>query len=333
MSKDNFDLYYHKEISPKLNEFERFRQATLANHKKIKLLLIAFIITYLSVIIIFCPHLFRDAYLSFSQPFYTSHRSYSYLLPITIISLAGIAFGFYSLKRSRNEFNYATKSELYRKIIAFYSGLEYQPFRGIQSNIVESSLLFPDFDSFHSEDYIQGSYKGVEIELSEIDLTQLVQKQRVINNREVIVEENIRIFRGLFLITSLNKHFSSTSYILPNRLLKIFNGLPNSFKRVVLEDLSFEKEFDVYSNDQIESRYLLTPSFMERLVALNKVRSLRCCFINNRLIIALEQNHDFLPHLNLDSPVDYAKVKQVIDELQILFDIIDTLKLDLDIGL
>ena len=36
--------------------------------------------------------------------------------------------------------------------------------------------------------------------------------------------------------------------------------------RVVLENLDFEKEFDVFSEDQIESRKVLTPSFMYRIV-------------------------------------------------------------------
>jgi hypothetical protein len=36
--------------------------------------------------------------------------------------------------------------------------------------------------------------------------------------------------------------------------------------RVKVENIEFEKEFDIYSDDQIESRRLLTPSFMYRLV-------------------------------------------------------------------
>lgn len=36
--------------------------------------------------------------------------------------------------------------------------------------------------------------------------------------------------------------------------------------RVKVENIEFEKEFDVYSDDQIEARKLLTPSFMYRLV-------------------------------------------------------------------
>lgn len=46
--------------------------------------------------------------------------------------------------------------------------------------------------------------------------------------------------------------------------------------RVRLENIDFEKEFDVYCEDQIESRKLLTPSFMYRLVDfVNKINKKR----------------------------------------------------------
>ena len=37
-------------------------------------------------------------------------------------------------------------------------------------------------------------------------------------------------------------------------------------KRIKLENIEFEREFDVYSEDQIESRKILTPSFMYRIL-------------------------------------------------------------------
>lgn len=47
-------------------------------------------------------------------------------------------------------------------------------------------------------------------------------------------------------------------------------------KRVKLENIDFEKEFDVFSDDQIEARKLLTPSFMYRLVDfVNKINHKR----------------------------------------------------------
>jgi hypothetical protein len=37
-------------------------------------------------------------------------------------------------------------------------------------------------------------------------------------------------------------------------------------KRIELENVEFEKIFDVYSDDEIEARRLLTPKMMEKLV-------------------------------------------------------------------
>ncbi|MBT3729349.1 DUF3137 domain-containing protein [bacterium] len=47
-------------------------------------------------------------------------------------------------------------------------------------------------------------------------------------------------------------------------------------KRIKLENIDFEKEFDVFGDDGIESRKLLTPSFMYRLVDfVNKINHKR----------------------------------------------------------
>lgn len=39
-----------------------------------------------------------------------------------------------------------------------------------------------------------------------------------------------------------------------------------NFRRVKLEDVEFEKYFEVYGTDQLETRYLLTPALMARIV-------------------------------------------------------------------
>ena len=65
----------------------------------------------------------------------------------------------------------------------------------------------------------------------------------------------------------MNKRFKGKtvvrkdSGIIGNWFKKKFSSLKN----VKLEDPNFEKMFEVYSDDQVESRYLLTVTFMERL--------------------------------------------------------------------
>lgn len=54
------------------------------------------------------------------------------------------------------------------------------------------------------------------------------------------------------------------------------SGWLNLFKkigrpeRVKLEDVSFERQFEVFSDNQIEARYLLTTAFMERMSEVKK---------------------------------------------------------------
>lgn len=329
----NFDDYYQSEILPEVNKFEEFRKSYLLKNRILKLVLFLSIIIYYIILKTFYSDLFNESFLSFIHPDYTPFNNYNYLLQITGGFLAISAFLIYKLKAFREEFSYLSKSELYSKIIDFFPNLYYQPFTEIDPYQVINSLLFKDFDYIESEDYITGNYKGVSIELSEIRLTKIIQVTQIINNIEVPIEKEKEVFKGLFFISSMNKKFSSKTYILADRWLKIFNDIPLDLERVTLEDPVFENKFDVYSDDQIEARYLLTTAFMERLIELCNLMSLSCCFIDNKFILALNNEQDFLPNLSLAEPITYEIVKKIVNQVNMVFKIIDILKLDLDIGL
>ena len=57
-------------------------------------------------------------------------------------------------------------------------------------------------------------------------------------------------------------------------------------ERVVLEDIDFNKKFDVYCSDQIDARYILTPDVMMKLIALSKkYEYIKMVFANKRMYI------------------------------------------------
>jgi len=61
-------------------------------------------------------------------------------------------------------------------------------------------------------------------------------------------------------------------------------------------DLNFESLFEVYSDDQVEARDLITPDFKERLVAFNDAflgRGVQIAFLGGRVHIALEIDDRF----------------------------------------
>ncbi len=60
------------------------------------------------------------------------------------------------------------------------------------------------------------------------------------------------------------------------------------------ENPDFEKTFDVYSTDQIEARYLLSPSMMERLFALDREfnKNITISFRDSNILIAIPESRN-----------------------------------------
>lgn len=333
---NDFDLYYQDQILPELIKFAEYRKQFLLKSRKSKIIIALSLIAYIVFVKIFYSEVLYDILIKGLKPsYYLQKTEYNFLLLGSIIFLSICFFYVYQIKKIKREFSYLAKADLYSKIIGFYPNLKYSPFsfKDDDESVVEKCLLFPKFDFLYSEDSISGKYKGINIDLKEILLTKIVEDRDFVKGYERITQREETIFKGLLLVTSMNKKFNSITYVIPNQIIKLFNNLPFFLKRVKLEDSIFEKKFDVYSDSQIEARYILTPSFMQRIVDLNEINSLRCCFIDNKLIIGIEHKDDFMPSLELKTEINYEVVKKVIEEIAILFNVIDTLKLDLNIGL
>lgn len=102
-------------------------------------------------------------------------------------------------------------------------------------------------------------------------------------------------------------------------------------KRVNLEDIVFSEKWNVYADDQVEARYVLTPALMERMLAVKKLfygNRLDFSFWDNNLLIAVHTNKDMFETTSLfKSALDYRKVQEVICQLYSVFSVIDVLKL------
>ena len=59
----------------------------------------------------------------------------------------------------------------------------------------------------------------------------------------------------------------------------------NEYKQINLESSDFMKRFDVSSSNQVESRYLITPTFMQRLMDLKTsfgTETIKCSFFDHK---------------------------------------------------
>jgi len=70
----------------------------------------------------------------------------------------------------------------------------------------------------------------------------------------------------------------------------------NGLKRVGFASLEFEEKFEVYSTDQVEARFLLSPDFVARLTDFADDymgRNVQCVFAGNKFHVALEIDDRF----------------------------------------
>lgn len=133
--------------------------------------------------------------------------------------------------------------------------------------------LFPPILYRITDDEFVGEYQGVKFRMSETKFP----VNRFIG------------FTGIILAFEANKSFESHTIIVS----KLAPDRHHSFKLepVTLEDPKFCRDYNVYSSDQTEARYLITPSFMERFRKLKvafKTTDIACAFLKNKIIFALD---------------------------------------------
>lgn len=118
------------------------------------------------------------------------------------------------------------------------------------------------------------------------------------------VENSFYDFTGMFAEVDFNKKFKGTTLVLPDRLEKKTGFMAknlqslnlNKNQLVYLESIEFEKEFVVYSTDQIEARYILSPSLMERILLLKRKidKPIMLSFNKSKLYVAIPHTFGFL---------------------------------------
>ena len=101
-------------------------------------------------------------------------------------------------------------------------------------------------------------------------------------------------------------------------------------KHTTLEDVVFEKKFDVFTDDEVEARYLLTTTFMERLTNIKtafNAKNISCAFYQDKL-------RDLFSVASLFKPVnDEKQFFTMFEEINSLLYLIEHFKLDRKIGL
>jgi len=313
--KLSFEQFFENELIPALTPLEERRKA-VANR------IILFCGTTVAVLLLVALFWWRQ-----------SGDSAALIIPI----VAAFAISGFLLRFLRAGYVRDFKNEVVGPIVKYISSdLAYLPESGISESRFQLSGIFEHrIDRYHCEDLIQGSAGKTRIEFSELHAEYKTESVDSKGHRQT---QWHTIFKGLFFIADFNKHFNGRTFVLPDTAEKLLGrfgqtlqGLDKSHGELVrLEDPVFEKEFAVYSTDQVEARYILSPALMHRMLEFRRKTgaTVYFSFIGGKVNIGISsQKNRFEPRL-FSTVLDIEMAREFVNDLQLALGIVEDLNLN-----
>jgi len=312
--KINLENLYNTELKPKLSELDNQRIAIINKIKRY--ILLSIIPVALSI-----------------------YFSISFQNPLPTIILVGIfiLISFFKISPLWKEYRSQFKEQVIREIIKFIdSSLSYSPTKKIsQSEFVKCGIFRTGIDRYRGDDFVNGTIGSTQMEFSEVHAE---YKTTTIDSKGRRRTHWHTIFKGLLFSADFNKEFNIKTYVLTDRAEKMFGFIGTKLQKmnkargelVKLENPEFESEFAVYSDDQIESRYLLSPSLMERILSFKKQtkKNIQLSFIDSRLYVTVPYRKALFEPKLFGEMINFSDVQEYHNDLSLVISIAETLNLN-----
>lgn len=230
------------------------------------------------------------------------------------------------LTQPRREYARAYKDKILPQLAELFGGFLYWDDGAIPVYKMQSSKILPRHDKYEAQDYFVGQYKGVNVEFSEVDFKQ----KRRSKNRTYYVS----VFKGLAVLLDMNsRRFFGHTLLDRDRSMMVewFKEKSGGLKRANLVDPEFEKIFDVYTNDQVEARYLIDPVMIENLKSLQDEydgENITAAFYESKLLVLIKSDHNYFEPAKLEVPAtDPRSILRMKREIGQILSLIDRLSL------
>lgn len=247
----------------------------------------------------------------------------TFLVILVFGNFIAMIFAHKDVQKFKDAYKQTIILELFKSL---FDDINYIPDHGITREILDGTNMIDTGDNFYSDDYISAKYKNVSFEFSDVT----IEEEYTDSDGD---KHTTTIFEGQWYIFDFNKPFKADLQVCEKGFRNAKRGSffgPNKFSKVELEDIDFNKEFNVYAQNSFDAFYVLTPGTMEKIKELNnKVNGkMLFCFINKKLHVGLHSGK------NLFEPSLYKKIdieknhKQAKEEIQMITHFVDVLDLD-----
>jgi len=226
---------------------------------------------------------------------------------------AGAAWGYAPRARAIKETKRGINAAIADSLGLAYAD-EFEPGHGFE--LAKTYQMVPNHDRASFDDLWSGDLAGRAFTLHEAHLE---ERRGSGKNRRWVT-----VFRGAILTVDFDRDFHGTTLVQRSgKHRKLFGGQKDSvtfdghqLDCVDMVHPDFADVFSVWSDDQVEARYLVHPRYIERLIELEQAfggQNVRCLFKGGEVAIAVESGNMFESG-SLDASKDRELVQKTCDQ-------------------
>ena len=261
----------------------------------------------------------------------------------------------YIFKYPQRTFTEFYKKEIIEWIIYQVNDkLKYETDKSIKLDTINKMDLFQaNITNYHGEDSVSGELSNVKFKVSEARLetnkttaTSVFKGMFVtflntvlffVTNEEGFIDNSYKkyynFFSGLLMLADFHKSHKGSVLVIPNegRFFKLLETKEiNGKKKIEMGVSGFDETFNVYTTDNLEAHYILTPNLMDRILKIQKTYDapVYLSFKKGILLMGIDWKKDLF-EIDMNTPIKSTKDLQFIAEQLINFEtLIKELTLD-----
>lgn len=311
MSHENLKQLFDTELKPSIEGIETKRKGVVRSF----IVMLVIIASILPVVLLVTPELYLNVIVLF------------------VLIIAAIVFfvkGAVRYLKFRSEY----KSSVVKKVVQFINPKYlYDANKHISLNdFIMSKLGSNMVNKAIGDDYVCGKIDKTVFEFSEL----VAQNEYETTDSEgKKVKQTDTHFNGLFFLADFNKHIQGETFVMPDTVERLLGKFGQSLQKsskgdlVKLENPEFEKYFAVFSTNQTEARYILTPTMMEGMVNIRKKigKNFYFSFVGERVYCGIEFNQALF-EASIFRPVSFKDV----EFMHSLFTLIETIVTEMNLN-
>lgn len=252
------------------------------------------------------------------------------IIPIFVTSvILFIILNIYKTKLLKN-YKKVVKPVILEPILSIFGKLKVVNNSLLSLKEIKSTGLYYNTQNQKDDDNIYGTYNGIDIAIVETKLSHIERTGNSDDDRNEIID-----FNGLILKIKMNKNFEGMTIgeqiTSINNYIKIKNGklcvdifdqytrnkVTKKLEKINLEDPEFNQNYNVYSDSQVEAKYLLSPTFIEKIKNIQSiflVASVNFAFKENMIYLFLDGS-TFTEYANRENKHGFFEVGDINDTL------------------